>query len=973
MRYGRAILILFFILVLNSHAITQVFSTYTIRDGMVSNYVRRIFQDSKGFLWIATWEGLSRYNGNTFTNYTRTNGLSHDLVNDLFEMNGRVYIACNDGSVDVFKEDTISRMFSNMIINRFRSLHGRLMLPTDHNGIIEMKNGKLVKQQQYSPTASYYDVTTLNDSLLVAGSDRAFHILDTQLRLYSEEKSPENIVMESIFTDSRKRTWVGTNAGLRLLSPVQKKNRQITFDFLPPAFNIPILRSHITDIYEEADATMWVATTNGLIKLNRDGTHQVFNEKNGLPSNYVSCIYQDREKNIWIGTNLGLAKLVTKTSIRLYTTENGLASSNIEFLYPFKPGYLLVSSVQGLQVYNASSQQFSIPVKPRYYVFNRVQQQGPMLLINEKEFLSFDTGTHRLGKATASPGNMSMGSVVRDGNGNVFIGGSNGIIVLSGKPFRLSTFKNVRIDNLMIDQSGNLWVGTFEQGLYRIKYEDKGDEIIVSQAKQVLEARHIRALFEDSQGNIWIGTRYNGAYLLSNQGNEVQTVNNFHQGNGLTSNWIRSIAEDGKGAIWLAFYLGLDKLIPGDSTYQVFNFSRINNFFANVHQVIVDRDNRLWMATIRGLAEIKDGELEKTIPGPVYITSVKVEDSLVRLNENTGKELDLSYKLNQLKFEFASPGFINERQLLYSYRLAGAGNDAWGQPSNQQQVSYANLRPGSYQFEVRMLGWNGKWGDISSFKFTIHPPFWQTTWFIVSCCLVIIAICWWLIRKRLSFIRQKSEMKQKVIETEMIALRAQMNPHFIFNCLNSIDNLIQSGEKARATTYLAKFARLLRAILENSKTNTIPCWKDLETLRLYLELEEFRCDKKFTYHLDIDPRILQGDYKVPPLIIQPYVENAILHGLLNKGKGERKLAVSVRAENNHIQYIVEDTGIGRKKAAEYRQLNNPKFQSMGLDITRNRINLFNQEENGSVTITDLYDANDAPAGTRVEVTLTNHS
>jgi ligand-binding sensor domain-containing protein len=974
MRYGRTILVSFFILVLNGYAFTQVFNTYTIRDGMVSNFVRRIFQDSRGFLWIATWEGLSRYNGHTFTNYTTTNGLSHDLVNDLFEINGKLYIACNDGSIDIFKGDTITKAFSNTVVNRFRSLHGKLMLPTDHNGIIELKQQKLVKHQQYSPTASYYDITTLNDSLFVAGSDEAFHILDNQFRLYSQKSAPESIVMESVFTDSKKRTWVGTNAGLKLLSNTQQKNDQVKFASLPPAFNIPLLlQSQIRDIYEEPDGTMWLATVNGLVKLNTDGTHQVFNEKNGLPSDYISCIYQDREKNIWIGTNLGLAKLVTKTSITIYTTENGLASNDVAFLHPFKPNHLIVSSGHSFQVYNTSSHKFSIAANPRFYIFNQVQQHEPMLLISEKELLRFDTGTHSLSKATTSPGNISIGSAVRDRNGNVLIGGSTGIIVMSGKPFRLSIFNNVRIDNLMIDHTGFLWVGTFDHGLYRIKYEDKGNEIVVSQTDRVLEARHIRALFEDSKGNIWIGTRYNGAYLLRNKDNGVQIIANFHQGNGLTSNWIRCITEDAKGAIWLAFYLGLDKLIPRDTSYQVFNFSRINNFFANIQHIAIDRNNQLWLATVRGMVQIKDGELERTAPGPAYITSVRVEDSLVRYNGNDDKELTLSYKLDQLRFEFASPGFINEKQILYSYRLTGASNSTWSQPSNQQQVSYASLKPGTYQFEVRTLGWNGDWGDISSFKFTIRPPFWQTAWFVVSCSLVIIVVCWWLIRKRLSQIRQESEMKQKIVETEMIALRAQMNPHFIFNCLNSIDNLIQNGEKEKATTYLAKFARLLRAILENSKTNIIPCWKDLETLQLYLELEEFRCDKKFTYRLNVDPGILQGDYKVPPLIIQPYVENAILHGLLNKEKGERHLAVTVKAGNNHIHYVIEDTGIGRKKAAEYRQLNKPAHQSMGLDITRSRIDLFNQKEKGSITITDLYDENNASAGTRVEVNLINQS
>ena len=145
----------------------------------------------------------------------------------------------------------------------------------------------------------------------------------------------------------------------------------------------------------------------------------------------------------------------------------------------------------------------------------------------------------------------------------------------------------------------------------------------------------------------------------------------------------------------------------------------------------------------------------------------------------------------------------------------------------------------------------------------------------------------------------------------------------------------------------------------------------METLKLYLELEELRWGKKISYQLNIAPEILQGDYKVPPMIIQPYVENAIHHGLLNKENGVGQLLIEVNAEKNHIIYIIEDNGIGRKKAMEYKLLNKPTHQSMGLDITKERINLFNQNNNGSITITDLYNEYKEAAGTRVTISLIN--
>ena len=216
-------------------------------------------------------------------------------------------------------------------------------------------------------------------------------------------------------------------------------------------------------------------------------------------------------------------------------------------------------------------------------------------------------------------------------------------------------------------------------------------------------------------------------------------------------------------------------------------------------------------------------------------------------------------------------------------------------------------------------------------------------------------------------------MNEQLLKAKLEALRAQMNPHFIFNCLTSIDNLIQMDEKEKATLYLSKFAKLIRSILENATNNTVPCWKDMETLKLYLELEELRWDKKFSYHLIIAEEILNGDYKVPPLIIQPFVENAIHHGLLNKIEGTKELLIHVSVVNNHIHYLIKDNGVGRAKANEYKQLNKPSHQSMGMQITTDRINLFNQNKNGFVKITDLVNEMQQPCGTKVVIELINHS
>ena len=219
-------------------------------------------------------------------------------------------------------------------------------------------------------------------------------------------------------------------------------------------------------------------------------------------------------------------------------------------------------------------------------------------------------------------------------------------------------------------------------------------------------------------------------------------------------------------------------------------------------------------------------------------------------------------------------------------------------------------------------------------------------------------------RNKIKTQRLKAELENKV-------LRLQMNPHFIFNSLNSIENFIMQNEKRLASDYLNKFARLIRMILDSSRNEVVPVAKDMEALQLYIDLEQLRYNNRFTYKTVIDPALTGGDYRVPSLLIQPYVENAIVHGLSHSEEDGLNLTVMATLENEKIKYVVQDNGIGRAQAAAYNQQNKPYHKSVGLKITEDRINIFNNhpEGNGFVHFTDLTDKENRPAGTRVEIIL----
>lgn len=965
-----ALLILFILSIYFSNkagAQQQLFNTYTVNEGLADNQIRCIYQDAKGFLWIGTWDGLSRYDGYKFSNYSLGNG----VINDLFETKENVlYISCNDGSLFTIRNSTAIQQVKKPgfpIINRLIQFGSKIIAVTDKDGIHELSNGKLIKPNQSFPRRTYYRLGIFNDSMLVLQSDSTVEIVNSRYELCNKYQEPNKFVECKVFTDTKKRTWIGTENGVRLLAKQQENNQVIQFSELPPVFSLPALKkNYIKDISEDKKGNLWFATTAGLIKVGADQSSQVMTEQTGLPASDIYSIYQDREENIWMGTSHGLAKFNGRTDIRIYPAVRSLTSPLPIFAFPFqKSGILLGADRVRMTV---DKNEVSEVADTKDYYSNMGNKNG-LLLIKDKYYNTMrlvfpKDSTHTIFFSASQETYYAF----KDRQESLFSGSTSGMFFRQDKTDWQSVFGIGRdIRALLIDKDNYLWAGTFENGLYRIGYDYINDTPRLISRDDYFPGKGIRSLYQDSRGNLWLGTRYHGVFVIDPQSKQEKISQHFDKASGLSSNRIKSIAEDKDGAIWICFDNGLDKLVPDKKGYRIFNFSRVHNFYTHIYQMFFDEEHSLWLLTNKGLVNITDGQMENEPPLVTFISSAVLGDSTY--NSLPDREVSLSYKYKQVQFEFAAPEFINQQQVLYSYRLSGSSNTDWSRPSNEHSVSYAGLRPGNYQFEVRAMGWNGEWGKTTSFTFYIQPPFWQTWWFRLAALLALATVIIWLVRRRIKAIRHESEMKQKISETEMMALRAQMNPHFIFNCLNAIDNLVQTNQKEKATTYLARFAKLIRNVLESSKNNVVAFQRDFESMQLYLQMEQFRCNSKFSYELSADDELMHSDYKIPPLIIQPFVENAIHHGLLSKENGDRKLIVHAALENDVIRYTITDNGVGRSRAKELKELNKPGQLSYGIAITEERVHLYNQhKKSNDFVITDLWE-NGQAAGTRVEVCL----
>ena len=218
----------------------------------------------------------------------------------------------------------------------------------------------------------------------------------------------------------------------------------------------------------------------------------------------------------------------------------------------------------------------------------------------------------------------------------------------------------------------------------------------------------------------------------------------------------------------------------------------------------------------------------------------------------------------------------------------------------------------------------------------------------------------------------KSNYQKKISELETKALRAQMNPHFIFNCLNSINSFILRNDTDVASEYLTKFSRLIRLVLDNSRTSVISLSSELECLKLFIEMEEMRFADKFEYSIHVNEKINAETIKVPPLILQPYVENSIWHGLLHKNE-KGKLKIEISEQIGYIICVIEDNGIGREAAREVKSKSSGHRKSHGMGITSQRVIEWNQDNEAAINISDLKDENENAIGTRVEIKLKIHS
>lgn len=998
------------------------FLNFGSKDGLTDKYIYSVTQDKKGFIWLGTGTGLFRYDGVNFT-VTRSpldkNGstISNILQAVYTDQSGNLWLGslndlqCYDPRSNHFwrprQSDSVVRKLGSHYITRFSP--GR-------------ENALYVQTFNYF----FYRFNLADSSLIDFSKAYPADAPRNTIKVIEEKESVFAVHINGIYRFSRSGQFEGffpfpfstdeiTNAargqeGILLTSYVHGLQvfDPVTGRYSVSRYNRPELEKNNLLSLLESNGDCWIGSyplfcskANGPLfswQNTRVNEYELFASK-------IGDLFFDRENNLWICSHNGLSMLpwqnqqISNIELKEKGTNNQVEPTGVFGVPGSKDLLITNTSSAGLVYYDAVAKQITVLPNPvekdplaKRIISLLYLPDGSVYASDDKQLFSVDLRARRLipfslQDQDGKPLRM-MGRNVIDRKGTVWISSiNNGYYTWEPASNKLIHYNKTVADPkavpisdntlypCLVDSRDHIWF-TSLTGVYELDpVSNKWTWHNAEGVKDLPPITQTIYVAEDLQGHIWVSTQNNGLYEIVREQDSTRYFNyGKNSGIGLNTDYCNKIKLDKKtGLLWLNTINGLHRFDPVKK--RILSSFTVQNGLARDgggYTFSITEEGQL-VNLYYGAASIIDLNTYQfnTRPPLVELTSLRVMDKEVLYETDSIKGLTLDHNGNFLQISFAALQFNNHNQLQYAYQLEGADKD-WIYAGSRNEVSYSGLAPGAYTFRVKAANNDGVWSTTERrLRVIVLPPFWKNPWFIAVCAALLAAGLWLLYRLRLKSVRREEQLKnsfhQQIADMEMRALRAQMNPHFIFNSLNSIQKYILKNDHFAASQYLTKFSRLIRLILDHSNQNNILLASEAELLRLYCEMESLRFDQRFEYSIEMEPSLQPDTVEIPSMLIQPYVENAIWHGLLHKETVGRLLIRFGKNEKGHLLVTVEDDGVGRKKAMELRSKQVLKKKSYGMQITEDRIALINRLNHiqASCTITDLYDITGNPAGTRV--------
>jgi len=973
------------------------FTIYNVENGLSNPIIYCILEDNEGQLWLGTGNGLNRFDRKTqqFVQYTNlpgdTSNLFYKWVLSLLQTrDGDIWLGTGAGLIRFDKKTEVFTSYlstgqeyysprSNYILHLFEDSNGIIWVSTSYG---------LVK----------FDPVTER-------STRYYHIP-------GDSMSISNNNVSCVYQESSGNFWIGTRNGLNYFDTTTQGIKHYFHNRNEP---YSISGNWISVIYEDQSGQIWIGTEGSGLNLYNPQAGQfiqyknILNDKNSLSNDRVYSIFEDNSGNMWVGTYKGMNRINKYANDfvhRLQKSEDNTSLNN-NIIWSFaedNSGNLWIATSKGLNIENKSNQLFSYlvhdPLNDNSITDNDVRTLLYIPDLNcfwigywDSGLDKYDLETNTITHFTYNPNKNSLSGdnisdLLLDKSGMLWISTGRGLNKLNPAtgefeyfihdPNNPNSISNDITICLMEDSKGNIWVGT-EEGLNKYVINENKFYRYLHNPEDIntLSNNTIFYIHEDKIGNIWIGTSGGGLNkLIQDKG----TFKSYTTEHGLSNNVVYGILNDHEGNIWVSTNLGLSKFYVVSEqfvNYDVKDGIQSNEF--NFGACYKSENGKLYFGGMNGFNVFDPSAIKYNPTKPVIVVSAFRKFNEIQPKEYfDGDTIRLNYDDNFFSFEISALDYNNPSKNKYRYKLENVDNDWISADANNRLAEYKKVQPGSYTFTANGTNNDGIWSEKDiSLTIIIFPP-WYTTWlFRIILAVVVISTIWIILYRRFKRIRDKHKVEKKMLEIEkqkfdleQKALRLQMNPHFIFNSLNSIQSYIVTQETDKAVQYLGKFSQLMRLILTNSSYKYISIKEEVKSIEYYLDLEKLRFENKFSYTLTVDKNIDQEFIQIPPMIVQPYIENAIIHGLLHKPtKG--KLEIDFKLNKDSVICTVLDNGVGRQRSMEIDKESGIKRKSRGMLITKARLEILNKQSNDqfSVLIDDLKDATRNAKGTRVTLNI----
>jgi ligand-binding sensor domain-containing protein len=966
-RHEWLILPLFFI-VFRVFSQEPSFRNFSVDQGLPSSECYQILQSKEGYIWVVTDNGVAKFDGYKFHVYNRKNGLPENTVFRLHEdAHGRIWFVCASGSMAVYENgklfslpESVNRRLRQYIkyglINSVASYKDTVYLGYSSTSVSLklVKNRttfKLLQNKRHTKRGAY--IQLLPNKQIVCGwitfpDDK----INKTCRISGLEKdySTENMFVSDVswwfraYFFSKNIYTIHGNA-ITYILPGSHDCRRVDF-----ASKI----IHLKYKLNKHDHRLWVATTDGLY-VYPDLTH-FKNPVTYLKGRAISDIIQDNEGGMWISTLNGGIYYCKNFAIRNFTTKGrifSIAERKGTLYLGLENGGLAQKKGRTINYFKILKNDLGYPIAKiipysddqlllRFQILlnysfkkRQVVSQFDEYYIRDFYWDTINRKTWGLGGNTVFEIDQSMSNKtpvfkVKDGkfscisitsSGNILIGGDNGLgeFDLKKRKFHYlnQTIKNIRCIAVSKEV---IWSGSKEEGI---------------------QIRRGKQIFNLNMSNGFKTDYYSDIFL------EKPTIGWLSTNKGIAKVTIQS---------WKPFRFRCQFLTKKDGLIS-----------DEILQTIKVGDKVITVGN-GGYSEFHSDALSLPVYQPkVFLTGVKINNGKVAVD--SGKSLRLTNSGSDLRVDFMSLCFRKEGAILYRYRLEGV--DQQWKYTKSTFAEYNTLPAGKLTFKVQAQSTSGMWDTpVTTQTFYVPVPFIERWYIRVGILMLLTTLIWLFVRWRIRRVQKRATdretLLQKASEMELKFLTGQMNPHFTFNAMNSIQHFMLDNDLLGAQKYLTKYSKLIRNVLESNMQDYVSVDKELNLLQLYIEIESLRFSKAIRFELDC-PEELRLTLSIPPMFIQPYIENAIWHGLFSDRITDACITLKISLEEHFLKCIVEDNGIGRAEAMKKNEKNGR--QSLGMLITHKRLDTIGKENFKEPEIIDLTDEHGNATGTRVVLYL----